>query len=451
MPGLPNNKSRWVKQLGLPTLHLVLPRFGYMHQSILTMAVVLLLILLGYWLWPGGSSLSKDPPSPLTSSPHQRLGASSLALNNAPAPPRAPDLERAERAEQVTLNSPPVAPADIQWVAADTITPYILAAENTSGRRDETIVIQGERLTPPLEIQPGDSVLLQWDVANAEQVFLNGEEVAASGKKLVTPQDTATYTVRARHGDQEEEKSVTVQVTPHSEDELQAFASAPDSAALAVLSKPVARPHIRSFRVRPPEIRQGTAAVLEWAVDNASAVTITPQVGNVSSRGSFTVRPRRSTVFRLAARNAAGQVAERQLDVLVHLPPAIISHGTVTLPNRQAFDLDTGQVNVKGADILWKTPISTAGYLVPQGKVKLATIRSRTAFAHLSYDTLHEILLGAFAHDIPIFFGNPPNTVRAPHGSLYGAITSEGRYSKIRVDNYGKTVTLSWATYARPQ
>src|SRR5262249_28964686 len=60
---------------------------------------------------------------------------------------------------------------------------------------------------------------------------------------------------------------------------------------------PAAR--IVSFTVKPETIQSGQPVLLVWATENPSGVTIDPEVGRVSARGSRQVFPTATTVYTL--------------------------------------------------------------------------------------------------------------------------------------------------------
>lgn len=65
-------------------------------------------------------------------------------------------------------------------------------------------------------------------------------------------------------------------------------------------------PAIESFSASPASVLEGKSSTLSWSVNNANAVTITPNIGNVSATGSKTVTPSAATTYTLVASNAAG-------------------------------------------------------------------------------------------------------------------------------------------------
>ena len=50
-------------------------------------------------------------------------------------------------------------------------------------------------------------------------------------------------------------------------------------------------PTIESFGASPESVLEGKSSTLSWSVKNANAITITPDIGDVSATGSKTVTP----------------------------------------------------------------------------------------------------------------------------------------------------------------
>jgi len=67
-------------------------------------------------------------------------------------------------------------------------------------------------------------------------------------------------------------------------------------------------PVITLFSASPQVIELPGNATLTWEVSNATTVSITPEVGNVTSSGSFIVSPQVTTTYTLTASNASGNV-----------------------------------------------------------------------------------------------------------------------------------------------
>lgn len=62
-------------------------------------------------------------------------------------------------------------------------------------------------------------------------------------------------------------------------------------------------PRIVTFEARPASVRPGESVLLVWATENPSGITIDPEVGAASARGTKQVRPAVTTTYTLAMRN----------------------------------------------------------------------------------------------------------------------------------------------------
>lgn len=69
-------------------------------------------------------------------------------------------------------------------------------------------------------------------------------------------------------------------------------------------------PVINSFNSTPAAVADGSPAVLNWDVSNATALIIDQGVGSVSSSGTSIVTPAATTTYTLTAVNAAGAITK---------------------------------------------------------------------------------------------------------------------------------------------
>ena len=65
-------------------------------------------------------------------------------------------------------------------------------------------------------------------------------------------------------------------------------------------------PNIESFTASSASVLEGKSSTLSWSVKNATAIMITPGIGNVSATGSQVVTPASATTYTMVASNAAG-------------------------------------------------------------------------------------------------------------------------------------------------
>src|SRR6185295_13658231 len=59
-------------------------------------------------------------------------------------------------------------------------------------------------------------------------------------------------------------------------------------------------PRIVTFEARPSSIRPGESVLLVWSTENPAGVTIDPELGPVTPRGSRQVTPAATTTYTLA-------------------------------------------------------------------------------------------------------------------------------------------------------
>ena len=109
----------------------------------------------------------------------------------------------------------------------------------------------------PQQIQSGQSSQLSWRVLNATEVTISDiGTVAASGTSTVSPTQTTTYKLTARNGNSEENATATVVVQQAQTRVFGCFAT-------------------------PTNITAGEAATINFQTENATSVSVTPDVGSV--------------------------------------------------------------------------------------------------------------------------------------------------------------------------
>jgi hypothetical protein len=68
-------------------------------------------------------------------------------------------------------------------------------------------------------------------------------------------------------------------------------------------AQPGLEPRIVLFEARPASVRAGDPVVLVWQTENPGGVSLAPDVGTVTARGSKTVTPSATTIYTLSMRN----------------------------------------------------------------------------------------------------------------------------------------------------
>jgi hypothetical protein len=71
-------------------------------------------------------------------------------------------------------------------------------------------------------------------------------------------------------------------------------------------------PRINNFQSNPPKLNVGQPAELQWQVDGATSVHISPDIGPVPPSGKMTVAPNHTTVYTITASNSNGVVQHPQ-------------------------------------------------------------------------------------------------------------------------------------------
>lgn len=147
----------------------------------------------------------------------------------------------------------------------------------------------------PATIVRGNSSLLRWNSTNANQAWLNGENVSLSGTRSVSPSSSESYEITARNeaGSASDQVIVTVVLPP--------------SAPTAQIS------------VNPSDIVRGNCAILNWSTTSATQVQINGEV--VTASGTREVCPTVTTTYTLVATGPGGKV-ERATTLRVREPAA---------------------------------------------------------------------------------------------------------------------------------
>lgn len=193
-------------------------------------------------------------------------------------------------------------------------TTYAVVATNRRGRNEAEVTVSVRQPDdPPLiarfqadptEISTGESSVLSWDVAGADDITISqgiGTVAGNTGNRTVSPADTTEYVLTASnaYGTVSATASVTVR------------GSGDDSG----------RPLITSFSADPEGIERGDVSTLSWNVSGADSITISPTVGTVSATGTAEVSPTTTTSYTLRATNSAG-TSSRTVTVYVREDPA---------------------------------------------------------------------------------------------------------------------------------
>lgn len=143
----------------------------------------------------------------------------------------------------------------------------------------------------------------------------------------------------------------------------------------AAPAPPPATPTV-TLQASPTTVQQGQSSTLTWSSTNATALNLTPGVGNVSPQGTTSVTPNTSQTYTITATGPGGS-ANANVRVTVTPPPpprAAASQPSIEELFAQEvqdafFDYDKADIRADARDALSKTAQFLRSY--PQIKVTL--------------------------------------------------------------------------------
>ena len=193
-------------------------------------------------------------------------------------------------------------------------TVYTLTATNAGSESRATVTVVVDPvpepsflrcMVTPANIREGESASIQWETANADQVYLSGfGSVALTGSQSVSPLVNTSFTLTATNSVGSVTCPLTIQVT---KGEV---------------------PQIITFTANKLTILNGDVSTLVWQVQDATEVFIT-EVGSVNiTEGKANVRPAQTTVYNLTARNQFGEVSAN-VGITVLQPARVVSFTVV--------------------------------------------------------------------------------------------------------------------------
>jgi len=128
-----------------------------------------------------------------------------------------------------------------------------------------------------------------------------------------------------------------------------------------------------NLQASPTSIQRGQSVTLSWSSTNATGLTLSPGIGNVSAEGSQRVTPQESTTYTITATGPGGSAdANARVTVNVPAPPPKSAEPTVQeLFDRAVkdafFDYDKADVRPDARDALTQTAQFLRSY--PQLKI----------------------------------------------------------------------------------
>jgi len=121
----------------------------------------------------------------------------------------------------------------------------------------------------------------------------------------------------------------------------------PEATSGAIQRRAAIPVRITDFSVQPNSIQPGQQAVLTWATENPSGVTLEPGIGRVVARGTRAVSPSATTTYTLTARGPNNQVVTKELTVTVAGSTAVSAATTAAEPLK-APRLANGKPDLSG-------------------------------------------------------------------------------------------------------
>lgn len=343
-----------------------------------------------------------------------------------------------------------------------TNTDHVSAAANTTvTTTTPTQTLISQFYANPASITAGQSSTLIWVTQGATSVTItpNVGTVNVSGSTSVSPATTTTYTLTATGANGSVNQTATVTVGAQ---------GAPGA------------PQILRFEANPLSIGPGGQSTLSWTTNNATTVTITPNVGSVTPNGSTTVSPSATTTYTLTATNSVGSVtapltitvsgnAVPQVVTFVANPSAI-SPGQQTklcwqVTNASNIAITPGVgTNLNANDCATVSPSATtvytltatngAGQIQANATVTVGTVQilSFTANPPNSGNAGSPVVLTwatSNATSVVIIGGDIPPTTGQPNGSLTINPVSNQTYTITAYGLGGQTVSATISVFVR--
>ncbi len=312
----------------------------------------------------------------------------------------------------------------------------------------------------PASITAGQSSTLIWVTQGATSVSISPGvgTVNPSGSVSVSPTATTTYTLTATgpNGTVNQSTTVTVgSITP-------------------------GMPQIVRFEGNPLSIAPGGSSTLSWATNNATTVTITPNVGAVTPNGSTTVSPSATTTYTLTATNSVGSVTA----------PVTITVGGTSVPQVVTFvanpsTINPGQqsklcwqvtnassisitpgvgTNLNANDCATVSPSTTTVYTltatngagqiqanatVTVGQVQILSFTANPPNSSAAGSPVVLTWTTANANSVVIIGGDIPPTTGQPNGSITINPVSNQTYTLTAYGPGGQTVSATISVFVR--
>ena len=215
------------------------------------------------------------------------------------------------------------------WVRPTSTSTYTVSATSTdcaaqSANQSTTVTVWAcPSITVPFSASPasimqGGTSTLQWGIANATQVLLNGSPVAPSGSLNVSPppgSNTYRLTALSHNGTCSFDQFVTVNVTA------------------------CPAPVITSFSASPSTVTQGGNQMvrLSWNVNDTSGTGVVVTISGIGTFGASGFvdisQPQSTTTYTLTATNGCGAQSTRQTTVTANPCPSPVINSFLSNPS----------------------------------------------------------------------------------------------------------------------
>ena len=121
--------------------------------------------------------------------------------------------------------------------------------------------------------------------------------------------------------------------------------------------------------------------------------------------------------------------------------PGFYTSGTVVVHGTWICNLDLGQEGGNSSDFWWRQVNDVERYIVPQNGAQFHVI------GVVDFNSIDYLNLKGYSYSSAEINGSNNASNQIPTGIVVACITSEERYCKFRIDNYGYNLTISWVTY----
>ena len=130
-------------------------------------------------------------------------------------------------------------------------------------------------------------------------------------------------------------------------------------------------PRIVAFEARPASIRPGESALLVWSTENPSGITIDPEIGPVTPRGTKQVSPSGTTTYTLALRGGPSKT----VTVTVAGAPVAKASPAAADSTTKNFRMPDGKPDLTGVYNFAGLPAGTKAPALKPGAEKFVIVR----------------------------------------------------------------------------